>query len=85
MLRLVIEEVALFLVPFVLFGLLLVLQRKNILRLDSWSSASLGLTTAGLLLVIGYFLFIGLFSARNTGAYVPPHMEDGRPVPGEFR
>ncbi len=85
MIRVVIEELVLFLVPFALFALLLVLQRKKVLVLESWSSSAMALTIAGLILVIGSFVLAGLFTERHTGAYVPPHLEDGRPVPGGFR
>ena len=85
MIRVVLQELALFLVPFVLFAGLLVLQRKRVLLIESWSRHAVWLATAGLALVVGSFVLAGLFGEQHTGAYVPPHMENGRPVPGTFR
>jgi hypothetical protein len=41
------------------------------------------LTIAGLVLVAASFIFWGVFeNANQRGVYVPPHLEDGRLVPG---
>ena len=85
MIRVLIEELALFLVPFLLFAVVLVLTRRRILSIDSWSPSLIWLALAGLGIVVGGFLLTGIFAERHTGPYVPPHMEDGRPVPGGFR
>ena len=85
MIRVVVEEFALFLVPFLLFAVVLVLTRRNVLAIDSWSRSASWLALAGLLVVVGGFVLTGLFAERHTGPYVPPHMEGGRPVPGGFR
>ena len=84
MIRIAIQEVALFLLPFAVFGLGLALQRRRVLHLETWSKAGFGLTIAGLALAIGSFVIAGVFGERHTGTYVAPHMEDGRPVPGHF-
>ncbi|WP_375458152.1 DUF6111 family protein [uncultured Enterovirga sp.] len=85
MIRVLIEELALFLVPFLLFAVMLVLTRRRVLAIDSWSRSFTWLVLAGLGIVVGGFLLTGIFAERQTGPYVPPHMEDGRPVPGGFR
>lgn len=85
MIRAVLQELGIFLVPFALFAVVLVLQRRHVLHLESWSSSFIGLAVAGMALVIGGFVLTGIFAPRHTGPYVPPHMEDGRPVPGGFR
>jgi multisubunit Na+/H+ antiporter MnhB subunit len=85
MIRAVIEEVLLFLVPFVAFGLILVAMRRNPLRLESWSKQGLALTIAGLLVAIAGLVVFGFTAERSTGIYEPAHMEDGRLVPGRVR
>ncbi|TDR93336.1 DUF6111 family protein [Enterovirga rhinocerotis] len=85
MIRILVQEMALFLSPFLLYAIVLVLQRKHVLDLQHWSRSAAWLAMAGLLLVIGGFVYAGLFGKQNTGAYVPPHMEDGKLVPGQFK
>lgn len=85
MIRVVLEGALIFLLPFALFAIVLLLMRRNVLRVDSWSPHALWLVVAGLALVIGSLLFAGLFAERSTGAFEPAHMEDGRLVPGRFR
>jgi hypothetical protein len=38
----------------------------------------------GLVFGIGSFIYAGIVAPRHTGAFVPPHVEDGRLVPGQF-
>jgi len=85
MIRAFLQEFALFLTPFLLYGVLLVLQRKHVLDVEHWSRAAFGLAVAGLSLAIGGLLYLGIFGETHTGEYVPPHMENGRPVQGGFR
>lgn len=85
MIRIVLQELSLFLVPFALYALLLALQRKRLLDVEHWSEAATWLAAAGFALVIGGLLYLGIFGERHTGAYVPPHMENGKPVQGGFR
>ena len=84
MIRIVVQELGLFVLPFLVFGLGLALQRRRILHLEAWSKAGVWLAIAGLVLAIGSFVVAGLFGERHTGRFVAPHMEDGRPVPGHF-
>ena len=85
MLRRVLEEFGFFLIPFGLFLVYLVLAGRNPLRRVHWDAHLLRLVLAGLAVVIGSFVYDGLFSERRTGGYVPTHMENGRLVPGAFR
>ncbi|MDP4024868.1 DUF6111 family protein [Methylobacterium sp. NEAU 140] len=85
MLRRVLEEVGLFLIPFGLFLLYLVLAGRNPLRREHWDAQLVRLTLIGLAVVIASLVYEGLFSERRPGGYVPAHMENGRLVPGEFR
>ncbi len=85
MLRRLIEEFGLFLVPFALFCAYLLVTGRNPLRRVHWDGQSLRLALAGIVLVIASLVYTGLFSARSTSGYVPAHMENGRLVPGQFR
>lgn len=85
MLRRFIEEFGLFLIPFGLFLVMLVLTGRNPLRLHHWSAQGLRLVLAGLFVVIASLIYEGIFSSRSETGYVPPHMENGRLVPGQFR
>lgn len=85
MIRIALEDVILFLIPFGLFGLVLVVLRRDVLHLETWSKGAVWLLMAGFAVVIGWTVLGVFFSDRHTGAYVPPHMEGGRPVPGGFK
>ncbi|TXN73779.1 hypothetical protein FV228_07580 [Methylobacterium sp. WL18] len=85
MLRRLIEEFGLFLIPFVLFMAYLVLVGRNPLRRVHWDPHLVRLVLAGLAIVIGTLVYEGLFSERRAGGYVPTHMENGRLVPGGFK
>ena len=85
MIRAIFGEALLFFLPFVVFALFLILRRRNPLRLAAWSRSTVWLVIAGLACVIVAFIVTGLTSERQTGAFVPPHLEDGRLVPGQFR
>ena len=85
MLRRILEEFGLILIPFGFFLVYLVLAGRNALLRVHWDRHLLRLVIAGLAVVIGSFVYEGLFSERRAGGYVPTHMENGRPVPGAFR
>ena len=85
MIRIVLQELGLFLIPFALYAAMLTLQRKRILDIEHWSQTATWLAIAGFALVIGGMLYLGIFGERHTGGYVPPHIENGRPVQGGFR
>lgn len=84
MLRFLLEVALPFLAPFAAFFAyrLLVTRGRSFLERTPWSM----LIAFGILLVI-----LGLVSLALTegfapgGVYVPPHVEDGRIVPGEVR
>lgn len=85
MLRRLIEEFGLFLIPFVLFMAYLVLVGRNPMRRVHWDPHLVRLVLAGLAIVIGTLVYEGLCSERRAGGYVPTHMENGRLVPGGFK
>jgi predicted PurR-regulated permease PerM len=82
--RVLLQIVLPFLAPFVLFYAyrLLVTRGQHMLRSTPWFA----LLVTGLVLVcasIASLAFIG--GHEPQGTYVPPHLEDGRVVPGTVR
>jgi hypothetical protein len=84
MIRPVLTEVGLFLIPFAIYALFLIATRTHILDHRSWPLHVIGwLSAVALLLVIGSFAFLSHFSGAPPGStYVPAHVENGRLVPG---
>lgn len=85
MLRSVIEEFLLFVLPFCLFASYLVVRRRNPFDVEHWDGHLFWLSVVGLLFSIGFFAFTGWIAPRNQGVYEPPHMENGQLVPGRFK
>ena len=85
MIRTVFGEVLLFFVPFAVFALFLLLRRRNPLHMTAWNDSTAWLAIAGLVCVILGFLYTGRTAERSTGVFEPPHLENGRVVPGQFR
>jgi hypothetical protein len=84
MTRALIEELLLFLLPFLLFALWLTARRRTPLSRVHWSGRIPWLVIAGLVLATGWIVWTGLTAERSTGVYVPAHMEKGTFVPGHF-
>jgi hypothetical protein len=85
MIRRLLEEFGLFLIPFVLFLLYLLVAGRNPLRAVHWNPHLVRLVLAGIAIVIGTLVYDGLFSERRTDGYIPAHMENGHLVPGRFQ
>lgn len=87
MIRPVLTELALFVVPFVAYAIFLWTTRAGVLDPGSWPPRVLAfLTIAALVLMLGSFVVIAHFSGAPPGStYVPAHIEDGRLVPGRVR
>lgn len=87
MIRGILIDIALFLTPFALYAAFLFATRAGVLHPQSWPLRVLiSLTVAALALVIVSSVFL----AQRSGAparsdYVPPHMENGKLVPGQIR
>ena len=80
------EVALLYLVPFAIYLLVLIVRRFAILSLDSWTRRVIArLSVAGLALVLGGLLLNGFFADRHEGAYAPAHIENGRLVPGAIQ
>ena len=85
MLRTIVEEVLLFLIPFGLFALWLAATRRSPLARSHWSGATVWLVIAGLAVALLSLVVAGLTAERHAHGFVPTHMENGRVVPGTFR
>jgi hypothetical protein len=84
MIRPVFTEVALFLLPFLVYAIFLWASRAGVLDASAWSPARLvWLVIAALSLVAGSFVMLAEFGgapARST--YVPAHVDNGELRPG---
>jgi drug/metabolite transporter (DMT)-like permease len=83
--RILLEHLPFFLLPFIVYGVYLLLLRlypPGPARAHPWA----WLTIAGLLLFGGSYVLWGFESRDSTsGTYVAPHMENGQIVPGYVR
>jgi Family of unknown function (DUF6111) len=87
MIRPVFTEVALFLVPFLIYAIFLWATRAGVLEPSSWSLARLAwLLIAALSLMVGSFVMLAEFGGAPAGStYVPAHVDDGRLSPGQTK
>jgi hypothetical protein len=85
MIRPVFTEIALFLVPFLVYAVFLWATRAGVLDPASWSLARLAwLLIAALSLMLGSFVMLAEFSGAPAGStYVPAHVDDGKLSPGQ--
>ena len=84
MIRPVLTEVGIFLIPFAVYALFLVATRSGVLAQSSWPVHLVAkLALGSLLLVVVSFLLLAHFSgAPPNSTYVPAHVENGKLVPG---
>jgi hypothetical protein len=87
MIRSILTQILLFLTPFAVYALFLYGTRSGVLQIESWSAKTVGwLTAAAVILVIAGFVVLGQLGYQPAGStYVPPHMEDGKLIPGHFK
>lgn len=84
MIRPLLQEIAIFLIPFVVYALYLAATRAGVLHPESWPIMRVAwLSAAALVLVILSFVLLADFSGAPPGStYVPAHVEDGKLVRG---
>jgi hypothetical protein len=87
MIRPVLTEIGIFLIPFALYALFLLASRSALLAPSSWPIRMVArLVLGSLLLVVISFILLAHFSgAPPRSTYVPAHMENGKFVPGVER
>ena len=85
MIRPVLTELAIFLIPFTAYALFLIATRSGVFAQASWPLHLVAkLALGSLLLVVLSFLFLAHFSGAPPGStYVPAHLENGKLVPGQ--
>ncbi|MGJ5179914.1 DUF6111 family protein [Bradyrhizobium oligotrophicum] len=84
MIRAVLTEIGIFLIPFAIYVLFLLATRSGLLAPASWPlHLVVKLMVAALVLVIASLVLVAEFSgAPPHSTYVPAHIENGRLVPG---
>ena len=84
MIRPILTELALFIVPFAVYAVYLWGTSAGVLHPESWPLSTLmGLTIVALLLMAGSFIVLAQWGGEPAGSiYVPAHIEDGKLVPG---
>jgi hypothetical protein len=84
MIRPVLSEVGLFLLPFAAYALFLIVSRTNVLAAAAWPLHVIGtLLGAALILTVGALVLLANFSgAPPRSTYTPAHIENGKLVPG---
>ena len=84
MIRPVLTEVAIFLIPFAVYAAFLIATRSGLLVQSSWPLHVLAkLSLGALLLVVVTFLLLAEFGGAPPDAtYVPAHIKDGKLIPG---
>ena len=85
MLRVILADIILFLLPFLAYGFWLWLNNKAHVS-EHWRNGPMGwLTLAGIaLMVVSFVIFASLKQAPEGAEYRPAHMENGVYVPGRF-
>ena len=84
MIRPVLTEVAIFLIPFAVYAAFLIATRSGLLVQSSWPLHVLAkLSLGALLLVVVSFILLAHFSGgAPNSTYIPAHIENGKFVPG---
>lgn len=84
MIRPVLTEIGIFLIPFVVYAVILIARRHGIFIKTSWPVQVIGkLTFMALLLVIVSLVLLANFSGAPPGTtYTPAHMENGKLIRG---
>ena len=84
MIRPVLTEIGIFLIPFAVYALFLIATRSGVFDQSSWPLPLVAkLVLGSLLLVIVSFVFLAEFSgAPPDSTYTPAHIERGHLVPG---
>ena len=87
MIRTVLTEIGIFLVPFAVYAIFLIATRSGVTLPASWPLHMIAkLTLVALVMVIVSFVaLVELTGAPPNSTYVPAHIENGRLVPGVER
>lgn len=85
MIRPVLTEIGIFLIPFAVYALFLAATRSGLFDKAFWPVTIVArLALVAMVLVIAGLIGLAHFSGAAPGStYVPAHMENGRLVPGQ--
>ena len=84
MIRPVLTEVGIFLIPFAVYALFLIATRSGMWVPASWPLHIVAKLVLGslILIVISFVLLAHFSGAAPNSTYVPAHMQDGKFIPG---
>lgn len=84
MIRALLVQAGLFLVPFAIYAFVVWVSRREVPSPLTWPPRTLGLLAlSGFVLMTVSLILLAQFSGARPGStYVPAHVEDGRLVPG---
>lgn len=83
--RAVLEPLALFLSPFAIYAIYLIVRARYPLEVEHWTRGRVSvMTLIGLAAAVIGFVAINAFAPRGRGVYFPAHVENGVLVPGRF-
>ncbi|CEG08949.1 hypothetical protein BN961_02369 [Afipia felis] len=84
MIRPLLTEIGIFLIPFVAYALFVLASRREVLSRSSWPVRTvLGLGMGACMLVILSLVLLANFSGAPPGAtYTPARIENGKFIPG---
>jgi Family of unknown function (DUF6111) len=84
MIRPVLTEIGIFLIPFAIYAMFLIATRSGLLVQSSWPVQIIAkLVLGSLLLVVLSFILLAHFSgAPPNSTYIPAHIENGKLVRG---
>lgn len=84
MIRTILTEIGIFLIPFAVYALFLAATRSGLFARSSWPVAiAARLALVAIVLVIAGLIGLAHFSgAPPDSTYVPAHVENGKLVPG---
>ena len=85
MIRPILTEIGIFLIPFAVYAVFLLATRSGLFVQASWPLHMVAKLVVGslLLVIVSFFLLAEFSGAPPDSVYVPAHMEHGRLVPGE--
>ncbi len=87
MIRPVLTELGIFLIPFVIYACFLLASRHEIFKQSSWPTPVVIRLAIGALLltIISLLLLVHFSGAPPRSTYLPAHIENGRLIPGVER
>jgi hypothetical protein len=84
MIRPVLTEIGIFLIPFAVYAVFLIATRSGVFAQASWPLHMVAKLVVGslLLVIVSFFLLAEYSGAPPESTYVPAHMDHGKLVPG---